>query len=162
MISLWMPLALFVISLVPSSLIPILYLVQVLSRLPTTEASSSCTSPAKASVSSANHRLVISLLPKLTFHRHFLPEHQLIRSRKMLEREGDKRHRCLTPTFVLNHFAMLPFIWTALVALSYICSVVRTIFALIVLYFRMMTHIPYLVKGFFLKSVKTWYIHVFR
>ena len=42
-ISLWMPLALFVISLVFSALISILYIVQVLSRL-STRASSSCSS----------------------------------------------------------------------------------------------------------------------
>ena len=46
-ISLWMPLALFVISLVFSALISILYLVQVLSRL-STRASSSCSSSARA------------------------------------------------------------------------------------------------------------------
>ena len=58
-ISLWMPLALFVISLVFSALISILYLVQVLSRL-STRVSSFCTSSARASMSSANRRLVIS------------------------------------------------------------------------------------------------------
>ena len=65
-ISLWMPLALFVISLVFSALISILYLVQVLSRL-STRASSSCFSSARASMSSANRRLVIFLPPMLTF-----------------------------------------------------------------------------------------------
>ena len=52
-ISLWMPLALFLISLVLSALISILYLVQVLSRL-SVRASSSCSSSARASMSSAN------------------------------------------------------------------------------------------------------------
>ena len=61
LISLWMPLALFVISLVFSALISILYLVQVLSRL-SSRASSSCSSSARASLSSANCRLVIFLL----------------------------------------------------------------------------------------------------
>ena len=95
-ISLWMPLAQFVISLVFSALISILYLVQVLSRL-STRASSSCSSSARAftCMSSANRRLVIFLL-----------------SRKMLKRVGDRRHPCLTPTVVLNHSQMLP--WTAL------------------------------------------------
>ena len=65
-ISLWMPLALFVISLVFSPLISILYLVQVLSRL-STRASSSRSSSARASMSSANRRLVIFLPPMLTF-----------------------------------------------------------------------------------------------
>ena len=55
-ISLWIPLALFAISFVFSALISILYRVQVLSRLPT-RASSSCSSSARASVSSANCRL---------------------------------------------------------------------------------------------------------
>ena len=73
-ISLWMPLALFVISLVFSALISILYLVQVLSIL-STRASSSCSSSARASMSSANRRLVIFLPPMLTSH-HVLPGHQ--------------------------------------------------------------------------------------
>ena len=53
----------------------------------------------------------------------------------MLKRVGDRRHSCLTRTVILNHSPMLPFIWTALVAFSYSCSVVRTRCALI-LYFR--------------------------
>ena len=52
-ISLWMPLALFVISLVFSALISILYHVQVLSRL-SYRASSSCSSSAGASMPLAN------------------------------------------------------------------------------------------------------------
>ena len=51
-ISLWMPLTLFVIGLVFSALISILYLVQVFSRL-FIRASSSCSSSARASMSSA-------------------------------------------------------------------------------------------------------------
>ena len=116
-ISLWMPLALFVISLVFSALISILYLVQVLSRL-STRASSSCSSSARASMSSANRRLVIFLPPTLTFPSCSSRASDMIRSRKMLKRVGDRRHPCLTPTVVLNHSPMLPFIWTALVALS--------------------------------------------
>ena len=65
-ISHWMPLALFVISLVFSALISILYLVQVLLRL-STRSSSSCCSSARASMSSANRRLLIFLPPMLTF-----------------------------------------------------------------------------------------------
>ena len=116
-ISLWMPLALFVISLVFSALISILYLVQVLSRL-STRASSSCSSSARASMSSANRRLVIFLPPMLTFPSCSSRASDMIHSRKMLKRVGDRRHPCLTPTVVLNHSPMLPFIWTALVALS--------------------------------------------
>ena len=73
-ISLWMPLALCVIKLVFSRLISILYLVQILSRL-STRASTSCSSFARASMSSANRRLVIFLPPMLTSH-HVLPGHQ--------------------------------------------------------------------------------------
>ena len=145
--SLWMPLALFVISLVFSALISILYLVQVLSRL-STRAFSSCSSSARESMSSANHRLVIFLPPMLTFPSCSSRASDMIRSRKMLKRVGDRRHPCLTPTVVLNHSPMLPFIWTAHVALSMSCSMVRTRFALI-LYFRMYGCMPYSVKGFF-------------
>ena len=59
-ITLLMPLVLFVISLVFSALIPILYLVQVLSRLSTRASSFSCSS-VRASMSSVNRRLVIFL-----------------------------------------------------------------------------------------------------
>ena len=64
LISLWMPMALFVISLVFSALISILYLVQVLSRL-SSRVCSSCSSSARASMSLANCRLVI-FSPMLT------------------------------------------------------------------------------------------------
>ena len=116
-ISLWMPLALFVITLVFSALISIVRLVQVLSRL-SSRASSSCSSSARASMSSANRRLVIFLPPMLTFPLCSSRASIMISSRKMLKRVGDRRHLCLTPTVVLNHSPMLPFIWTALVALS--------------------------------------------
>ena len=139
-LSLWMPFALFVISLVFSALIFILYLVQVLSRL-SNRSSSSCSSSASASLSSANRRLVIFLPPTLTFPSCSSRASDMIRSRKMLKRVGDKRHHCLTPTVVLNHSPMLPFIWTALVALSWSCSMLRTRFALI-LYLRMVAHKP--------------------
>ena len=108
-ISLWIPLALFVISLVFFALISILYLVQVLSRL-STRASSFCSSSARASMSSANHRLVIFLAPMLTFPSCSSRVSDMIRSRKMLKRVGARRHLCLSPTVVLNHSPMLPFI----------------------------------------------------
>ena len=98
-ISLWMPLALFFISLVFSALISILYLVQVLSSL-STRASSSYSSSAKASMSSANCKLVIFLPPMLTFPSCSSRASDMIRSRKMLKRVGDRRHPCLTPTVV--------------------------------------------------------------
>ena len=82
----------------------------------------------------------------------------MIRSRKMLKRVGDRRLICLTPTVVLNHSPMLPFICTALAALSQSCSMVRTRFALI-LYFRMVAHKAacHTLSKAFLKSMKTWY-----
>ena len=57
LITIWMPLALFVIRLVFSALTSILHFVQVLSRL-STGASSSCSSSARASMSSTYRRLV--------------------------------------------------------------------------------------------------------
>ena len=67
-------LALFVICFVSSALISILHLVQILSRF-STRASNSYSSSAGASMSLANHRLVIFLPPILTFPT-CLPEHQ--------------------------------------------------------------------------------------
>ena len=155
--SLWMPLVLFVISLVFSALISILYRVQVLSRL-STRASSSRSASARASMSSANRRLVIFLPPMLSFPSCSSMASDMIRSRKMLKRMGDRRHHCLTPTVVLNYSPMLPFIWTALVALSLSCSMGRTRFALI-LYFRVVAHkaVCHTLSKAFLKSMKTWY-----
>ena len=78
----------------------------------------------------------------------------------MLKRVGDRRHPCLTPTVVLNHSSLLPFIWTALVTLPWSYSMVRTRFALI-LYFRMVAHKAachtLLTSKAFLKLMKTWY-----
>ena len=154
-ISLWMQLALLVISLVFSALISILYLVQVLRRL-STRASRSCPSSARASMSSTNRRLVIFLPPMLTFLSCSSRALDMIHSRKLLKRMGDRSNHCLTPTVVLNHSPVLPFIWTALVALSWSCSTVRTRFALI-LYLRMVARkaaCHTLPKAFF-KSMKT-------
>ena len=131
-----MPLALFVISLVFSAYT--LCGFYLLSRL-STRASSSCSSSARAPMSSANRRLLIFLLPMLTFPSCSYKASDMIRSRKIFKMVGDRRHPCLTPTVVLNHSPVLPFIWTALVALSQSCSVVRTRFALI-LYIRMVAH----------------------
>ena len=66
LISLLMPFALFAICLVLSALAFFLYLVQVLSRL-SGRASSSCYSSSRASMSSANCRVVKFLPPVLTF-----------------------------------------------------------------------------------------------
>ena len=81
-----------------------------------TEVDFTCSSgPAE---NSTRCRLVIFLPPMLTFLSCSSRASDMIRSRKMLKRVGDRRHPCLTPTVVLNHYPMLPFIWTALVALS--------------------------------------------
>ena len=64
LLALRMPLMLFVISLVYSVLIPILYLVQVLFRL-STRGSSSCSFSARACMSPANPRLIIFQPPML-------------------------------------------------------------------------------------------------
>ena len=89
-------------------------------------------------MSSANRRLVIFLSPVLswsiyvigkpqtgnisvavlTFPTCFSRASDMIRSRKILKRVGDRRHPCLIPTVVLHHSPMLTFIWNALVALS--------------------------------------------
>ena len=66
LISLWMPFALFVISLIFSAMISIVNLVQIWSRL-STMASSSCSFSARASLPSANHRFVIFLPPLCYF-----------------------------------------------------------------------------------------------
>ena len=81
-----------------------------------TRASSSCSSSARASMSLAHRILVIFLPPVLTFPSCSSRASDMIRSRKMLKRVGDRRHSCLTPTVVLNNSPMLPFIWTKLVA----------------------------------------------
>ena len=46
-----------------------------------------------------------------------------------MKRVGDRRQPCLTPTIVLNHSPILPFIWTAHEALSFSCSMERTRFS---------------------------------
>ena len=77
-------------------LISIWVLVQVLMRL-SIRASSYCSSSTRASMSSVNRRLVIFLLPLLTFLSFSSRASDMIRSRKMLKRVGDRRHPCLTP-----------------------------------------------------------------
>ena len=63
----------------------------------------------------ANRRLVILLQDVLTFPPCSFRASDMICSRKMLKKVGDKIHPCLYPNVVLNHSPMLPFIWTALV-----------------------------------------------
>ena len=63
----------------------------------------------------------------------------------MLKRVGENRHPCRTPTVVLNQSLVLPFNRTALWALSYRLSMIRTL--ALMLYFLIV--VPYLdlVKG---------------
>ena len=88
---------------------------------------------------SAKYRLLIFLLPMLSCSSCSSRALDMIHLRKMLKRVGDRRHLYLTQTVVLNHSSMLPFIWTALVALSKSCSIVPTKFALM-LNFGMVAH----------------------
>ena len=59
---------------------------------------------------SANRRLVIVLPPMLTFASGSSSAAHTILSRKIMKRVGEIRHPCLTPTIVLNHSPVLPFI----------------------------------------------------
>ena len=104
-----MQLALFIISLVFSALISIVYLVQLLSRF-STWASCSCSSSATESMSSANCRQVILLLLMLTFPSCSSRASDMICSIKMLKRVGDRRHLFLTPT-VLGGGPVLRWCW---------------------------------------------------
>ena len=63
----------------------------------------------------------------------------MILSRKMLKSVGYSRHPCRTPTVVQNQSPMLLLKITALVVLSYRCSMVRTSLEPM-LYFLMVAH----------------------
>ena len=69
----------------------------------------------------------------------------MILSRKILKSVGDSRHPCRTLTVVRNQSPMLLLKITALVALSYRCSMVRTSLEPM-LYFLMVARMPYLIK----------------
>ena len=120
-----MPCVLFIISLVFSALISMTYDVDVFSRR-STKLTSSCSSPAKPSMSSVKRRLVIVLPPVLTVPWWFSKASVMILSRKISKSVGDSRHPCRTPTVVRNQSPMLLLKITALVALSYRCSMGRT------------------------------------
>ena len=64
----------------------------------------------------------------------------------MLKRVGDRRHRCLARTDIINHSSELPFLKFTL---PYSCSIARTRFARIV-YFNVITHKG--VKRFFCET----------
>ena len=104
-ISIWVPLALFFI----------LYIMQVLSRF-STSASSSYSSSARATMSSANRRLIVFLPPMVTFPSCSSRASDMIRSRKMLKTVDERRH--LQPYSDCGfELLILPFIWTAIAAL---------------------------------------------
>ena len=105
-ITLLMPLVLFVISLVFSALIPILYLVQVLSRLSTRASSFSCSSV---------RAIYIIGKPQIGYISR---ASDMVRWRKMLKRVGDRSQPCLIPTVVLNHSQI------AAIRLTCTCSLV--------------------------------------
>ena len=78
-------------------------------------------------------------------------------SKNMINRVGDRRQPWRTPMVVRNHFPRVPFIWNALVALSYRCYVARTRLTPM-LYFLMVAHKAacHTLSNAFLKSIKTW------
>ena len=96
LISLLMPLVLFVISLVFLALKSMPQAVEALSRRSTNFVSSS-SSPAKRSMSWAKRGLVIVLPLILTVPSWSSRASDMILSRNMLERVGESRHPCRTP-----------------------------------------------------------------
>ena len=107
---------LFVMSLVFSALISMLYREDASSSCLTRLASSSFS--ARPSMSSANLRLVIVRPPMLTVPERSFIASVVIRSRKMLNNVGDSRHPCWTPTEVRNLSPTVSCISTALVAFA--------------------------------------------
>ena len=107
LMSMLIPFALLVISLVFSALISMPKAAEVLPRRSTREASSS-SFPARPSMSSAKRKLVTVLPPMLTVPWRSSNASVRILSRKMLKRVGESRHPCLTPTVVLNQSPMSP------------------------------------------------------
>ena len=59
---------------------------------------------------SYSFRPVMILPPILTFPSCSYRTSDIILSSKMLKRVVERRHPCLTPTVVLNHYPVLPFI----------------------------------------------------
>ena len=155
LISVLMPLALFVINLVFSALISMSSAVEALSRHSTNFVSSSC-SPAKPLMSSAIQRLVTVLPQMLTVPSWSSMASVMILSKNMVKRVGESRHPCQTPTVIWNQSPMLLLERTALVALMKMCLMTWIKLALM-LYFFMVAHnaeCKTLSKAF-LKSMKT-------
>ena len=159
LICLWKPFGLFVFTFVLSGLIFILYRVVVVSRRCTRTPASS-TSSAFTTMSSAKRKLVISRPSMLTLPSWPFNTSRMILSRKMVNRVGESRHPCRTPTVVLNQSPVLPLNRTALWALSYRSLVARLILAL--MYFLIVAHkaSSHTLSKAFLKSMKTWWVIV--
>ena len=104
--SVLMPLVLFVINWVLSALICMLYAVEASSRW-FTNLTSSCSCPAGSSMSSAKRKFVIVLPPILTVPSWSSSASAIILSKKMLKRVGESRHPWRTPIVVRNHSPML-------------------------------------------------------
>ena len=101
LISVLMPLVLFVISLVSWHWSPCREAVEALSRRSTNFASSS-SSPVQPLMSSAKRKLEIVLPPMLTVPSWSSKGSAIILSRNMLKRVDESRHPCRTPTVIRN------------------------------------------------------------
>ena len=104
--SVLMPLVLFVISWVFSALICMPYAVEASSRC-FTNLTHSHSCPARPSMSSAKRKFVIVLPPILTVPSWSSSESAIILSKKMLKRVGESKHAWCTPIVVRNHSPML-------------------------------------------------------
>ena len=114
--SVLMPLVLFVISCVFSALICMPYAVKASSRW-FTNLTSSCPCPAWPSMSSAESKFGIVLSTILTVPSRSSSESAIILSKKMLKRVGESRHPWRTLIVVRNHSPLLLSGWTAPVIL---------------------------------------------
>ena len=104
--SVLMPLVLFIINWVFSGLICKPYAVEASSRW-FTNLISSCSCPARLSMSSAKRKFVIVLPPKLTVPSWSSSASAIILSKNMLKRVVESRHPWRTPIAVRNHSPML-------------------------------------------------------
>ena len=102
-----LPLVLFVINCVFSALICMPYAVEASSRW-STNLTSSCSCPARPSMSSAKRTFIIVLPPILTVPSWSSSASAIILSKKMLKRVGESRHPWRTPIVVRNHSRDLP------------------------------------------------------
>ena len=104
--SVLMPFVLFVINWVFSALICMPSAVEAASRW-FSNLTSSCSCPARPSMSSAKCKFVIFLPLTLTVPSWFSSASAILLSMKMLKRVGESRHPWRTPVVVRNHSPML-------------------------------------------------------